>query len=41
MVGEFELEDLEFVSDDFPRLVGEKPAEKALIILALYNRKYT
>lgn len=41
VVGEFELEDLEFVSDDFPRLVDEKPAEKALIILALYNRKYT
>ena len=41
VLGEFELEDLEFVSDDFPRLVDEKPAEKALIILALYNRKYT
>jgi hypothetical protein len=38
LVGEFEAEDREFIRDDFSWLVGEKPAEKAFVILGLYNR---
>lgn len=41
LVSQLELEDLEFISDDFLGLVGEKPAEKAFVILVLYNSKYT
>ena len=41
LVAEFELEDLELIGDDALGFVDEKPAEKAIVILALYNSEYT